>query len=69
MHSPCPESPSPVEEGPIAGGPRIFSAGVLVFRNELKMELEILKAFSEITIRLILVQMALHFQLGHFIQC
>ena len=58
LHSPCPESPAPEEEGPTGGGPGVFSAGVLVLQDELKAELETLKTFSEITIRLVL-QMAL----------
>lgn len=58
LHSPCPESPAPEEEGPVGGDPRVFSAGVLVLQDELKAELETLKTFSEITIRLVL-QMAL----------
>lgn len=48
------------KEGPIGGGPRVFSVGDLVLQNELKVELENLKTFSEITTSLVFLQMALH---------
>ena len=51
--------------GPIGGGPRVFRAGVLVLQNELKVELETLKTFSEIALRLVLLQMAPDCWLAH----
>lgn len=60
VHSPCPKSPALEIERPIGGGPRVFSAGVLVLQKELKVELETLRKFSEITIGSVLLQMAQH---------
>lgn len=48
------------KEGPIGGGSRVFSVGNLVLQNELKVELENLKTFSEIATSLVVLQMALH---------
>lgn len=47
----------------MGGGPRVFSAGVVVLQNELKVDIETLKTFGEIIIRLVLVQMALKYNL------
>lgn len=48
------------EDGFIGDGFRFFSVGVFVFQNELKVEFEVLKIFSEIINRLVFLYMVLY---------